>query len=65
VGATDAEYLEKEFETVFGRNDLIKIPKYGTYLKLMINGITSEPFSGFILNKNMFNNVDSNNIVIN
>lgn len=45
VGATDAEFLEKEFEPVFDRNDLIKLPKFGMYLKLMIEGVTSEGFS--------------------
>lgn len=45
VGATDAEYFEKEFEPVFNRIDLIKLKRFGLSLKLMINGITSEPFS--------------------
>ena len=45
VGATDAEYLEKEFEPVFDRNDLINLTKFELYLKLMIHGITSKGFS--------------------
>lgn len=45
VGADDAEYLEKEFEPVFNRNDLLNQKRFELSLKLMINGITSEAFS--------------------
>jgi len=49
VGAEDAEYLEKEFEPVFTPNDLINLPKYHVYMKLMIDGVTSNPFSASTL----------------
>ena len=45
VGATDAEFLEKEFEPEFEIQDLVNIPNYHIYLKLMVNGATSRPFS--------------------
>jgi len=45
VGAEDAEYLAKEFHPVFNESDLINLPKYSMYLKLMIDGATSRPFS--------------------
>lgn len=45
VGATDAEFLEKEFKPEFDNTDLIKLPKFGMYIKLMIDGVTSQPFS--------------------
>lgn len=45
VGATDAEYLAKEFHPVFNEIDLINLPRYSMYLKLMIDGATSQPFS--------------------
>jgi len=45
IGAEDAEYLEKEFKPVFDQYDLINLPKYSMYLKLMIDGATSHPFS--------------------
>ncbi len=45
VGATDAEYLELEFTPEFLQNDLIRLPNYNIYIKLMIDGITSRPFS--------------------
>lgn len=45
VGATDAEYLAKEFYPTFTQDDLINLPRYGMYLKLMIDSMTSQPFS--------------------
>ncbi len=45
VGAEDAEYLEKEFEPVFMMNDIVNLPKYNIYLKLMIDGIAGDAFS--------------------
>lgn len=45
VGAEDAEFLEKEFEPAIMMNDIINLPKYHVYLKLMIDGITSNAFS--------------------
>jgi CxxC-x17-CxxC domain-containing protein len=45
VGAEDAEYLEKEFIPEFVAGDLVNLPKYNIYLKLMINGIAGSPFS--------------------
>lgn len=45
VGATDAEDLAKEFAPVFDEEDLVNLPKYEMYLKLMIDGIASAPFS--------------------
>lgn len=45
VGATDAEFLVKEFEPVFTEVDLVNLPKWSVYMKLMIDGVSSEPFS--------------------
>lgn len=49
VGATDAEFLEKEFEPVFMQNDIVNLPKYNVYLKLMIDGIAGDAFSATTL----------------
>ncbi len=49
VGAEDAEFLEKEFEPVITMNDIINLPKYNVYLKLMIDGIASNAFSAVAL----------------
>ncbi len=49
VGAADAEALEKEFEPVFMMNDIVNLPKYNVYLKLMIDGIAGDAFSATVL----------------
>lgn len=49
VGADDAEFIEKEFEPEFMAQDLVNLPNYHIYLKLMIDGITSRPFSATTL----------------
>lgn len=45
VGAADAEFLEQEFTPEFLQDDLIRLDNYNIYIKLMIDGITSRPFS--------------------
>ncbi len=45
VGAEDAEFLEKEFEPVFMAQDLVNLPSYNIYIKLMIDGIAGNAFS--------------------
>lgn len=45
VGAEDAEYLEREFTPQFTAEDLVNLPKYNIYLKLMIDGVAGHPFS--------------------
>lgn len=49
VGADDADFLEKEFEPEFMAQDLVNLPNYHVYLKLMIDGVTSRPFSAATL----------------
>lgn len=45
VGAADAEFLEKEFFPTFTQEDLVNLSKFDIYIKLMIDGVTSEAFS--------------------
>ena len=45
VGAADAEELVKEFEPALTETDLVNLGKYDVYMKLMIDGISSDPFS--------------------
>ncbi|MGE5297908.1 MAG: type IV secretory system conjugative DNA transfer family protein, partial [Acidobacteriaceae bacterium] len=49
VGADDAEFLEKEFEPTYMMNDLVNLTKHQIYLKLLINGVSSHPFSAMTL----------------
>ena len=45
VGGADAEFLESEFTPHLLPEDLVNLTKYEMYLKLMINGVASAPFS--------------------
>jgi Type IV secretion-system coupling protein DNA-binding domain len=46
LGLTDAEILAGEFYPLFSARDLINLPNYHIYLRLMIDGVVSQPFSG-------------------
>lgn len=45
VGSDDADFLESEFDPEFTPQDIVNLPNYKIYLKLMIDGVTSRPFS--------------------
>lgn len=45
TGAEDAEFLEKEFAPTFEASDLVNLPNYSIYVRLMIDGVASKPFS--------------------
>lgn len=45
VGSEDAATLAKEFYPTFSEWDLVHLPRYSMYLKLMIDGATSKPFN--------------------
>ncbi len=45
IGAEDAEVLEPEFAREIGPLDLVSLPNYHIYLKLMVGGVVSRPFS--------------------
>lgn len=49
VGATDAELLEKEFAPTFVIDDFVNLGFAQIYLKLMIDGLSSQPFSATTL----------------
>ncbi len=45
VGADDARFLEREFTPTFTEADLVNLSKYHIYIKLLIDGTASKPFS--------------------
>ncbi len=49
VGATDAEFLENEFSPELTIEDMVNLPNYSIYLKLLVDGIASRPFSAMTL----------------
>lgn len=63
VGARDAKVLEEEFYPVFGQSDLINLPRYHVYLKLLIDGTTSKPFSAVTLLNKEYKNSSKAKIV--
>lgn len=50
VGVEDALYLAKEMQPIVGVEDFINQANFHVYLKLMINGTPSQPFSTNTLN---------------
>ncbi|MEI6238575.1 MAG: type IV secretory system conjugative DNA transfer family protein, partial [bacterium] len=49
VGAFDAEIFEKEFAPQFTAEDIVNLGFTQVYLKLMIDGVSSQPFSATTL----------------
>lgn len=49
VGAYDAEVLEQEFAPEFTAQDIVNLGFANVYMKLMINGVASRPFSALTL----------------
>lgn len=45
VGTEDSILLAKEFKPTFDEFDFMNLPNYHIYLKLLVNGVTSLPFS--------------------
>lgn len=45
TGAEDAIHMGREFAPVFSADDLIALPNYHVFIKLMIDGTPSRPFS--------------------
>ncbi|KKS21395.1 MAG: hypothetical protein UU77_C0003G0023 [candidate division WWE3 bacterium GW2011_GWC1_41_7] len=49
LGAPDARALANEFQPYFGEEDIISLERFNIYIKLMMDGMTSLPFSAEIL----------------
>jgi hypothetical protein len=45
LGKDDADLIAGQFKGMISTNDLISLPKYTAYTRLMIDGISSDPFS--------------------
>jgi hypothetical protein len=45
IGAIDAEFIAMEFAPEFKITDFTNLPNYHIYLKMMIDGKISRPFS--------------------
>jgi len=49
VGAADAEFLENEFSPEMTIEDMVNLPNYSIYLKVLCDGVASRPFSASTL----------------
>jgi hypothetical protein len=49
VGPADAAFLAREFAPKLDAGDLMNLPNYDIYLRLMIDGTVSQPFSATTL----------------
>lgn len=45
LGHDDAAIMSSQFKEMASTNDLISLPKYTVYTRLMVDGVTSDPFS--------------------
>jgi hypothetical protein len=45
IGSDDAEELSMQFEEMVAPKDILSLPKYHAYIRLMIKGMPSKPFS--------------------
>jgi len=45
VGVSDANYLQHEFQPTFSEADLINVERFHAYVKTLINGEPTQPFS--------------------
>ncbi len=45
VGVTDASYLQREFQPVFGESDLINVERFHAYMKTIVDNEPVPPFS--------------------
>ncbi|MDO9230992.1 MAG: type IV secretion system DNA-binding domain-containing protein [bacterium] len=45
VGPEDSEFLEKQVEPVFTRNDLVNVDNYKGFAKVLIDGVLTKPFN--------------------
>ena len=45
IGYDDAKVISSQFKEMVSPNDLISLPRFTAYTRMMINGVTSDPFS--------------------
>lgn len=45
VGPEDAQFLEQQLGTVFAASEIMNIPNYQAYMRILANGVPTPPFS--------------------
>ena len=49
IGGPDAEYFEKEYMPTYLPEEILNLPKFSIIMKLMIDGVASQPFSAMTM----------------
>jgi len=49
IGGPDAEYFEKEYMPTYLPEEILNLPKFHIIMKLMIDGVASQPFSAITM----------------
>ncbi len=49
IGAADAEFLLNEFSPEITEEDMVSLPNYNIYIKLLVDGVSTRPFSAVTL----------------
>jgi hypothetical protein len=45
IGSEDAQFIEQQFAPVFEAKDLMNVPNYNAFLRMLANGVPAKPFS--------------------
>ncbi len=45
IGSDDAQFLEQQFAPTFGATDLMNVPNYNAFVRMLANGVPTKPFS--------------------
>jgi hypothetical protein len=45
IGSEDAQFLEHQFAPVFTANDLMNVPNWNAFARILANGVPTKPFS--------------------
>lgn len=45
VGSDDAQFLEHQFAPIFTANDLMNVPNYNAFVRILADGVPMKPFS--------------------
>lgn len=45
IGSEDAQFMESQFAPVFSAKDIMNIPNYNAFMRILVNGTPAKPFS--------------------
>lgn len=45
IGSEDAQFMEQQFAPIFEAKDLMNVPNYNAFVRMLANGVPAKPFS--------------------